>query len=89
MAGVEDDVIETVDLRGPCVIELVEVEVEEPGVGGAVGIPVVVADQKRSPEVGQGEVVSNVFPSFEMLVGCGGHVDWVFYLKLNNEQINM
>lgn len=68
VAGVEDDVIVAVDLRRPQLVGLVEVEIEQAGVGRAVRVlPILRSDKERRPEIAESKIVIYVTPPFEML----------------------
>lgn len=80
VAAGDDDVVEFVDLSGPFLVVLVQVEVEEAGFGGAVGVSHGGFDEMRRPENGHGEVVARVFPSLEILIRCVRHIYRIFHL---------
>lgn len=88
VAAGEDDVVEVVDLSGPFLVVLVQVEVEEAGLSGAVGVSHGGFHQMRRPENGHCEVVARVFPSLEILIRCRGYVYRVFHLKIITPNTN-
>ena len=51
VAGVDDEVVEAVDLIGPRLVQLVEVEVEEAYVGRPDVVSHAGADEERGPEI--------------------------------------
>lgn len=69
VAGVDDDVVELVDVTRPRLVRLVQVEVEEPGAGRTFGISLFGSYQKWTREICEGKIVIHVSPPFEQLVG--------------------
>lgn len=83
VAGVDDDVIEIIDLSRPRMVVLVEVDFEKIGSICGFEFSLIGSDEVWGPKVGHGEIVIYIFPMLEMFIGCWGNVDRVLHLKVS------
>ena len=80
VAAGDDDVVKLINLSGPVLVVLVQVEIEETSFGGAVRVSHGGFDEMRRPETGHGEIIGGVFPPLEILIRRVRHVLRIFHL---------